>query len=52
MEPRTRYADSAGVSTAYQVHGDGPLELVFVPGFVSHVELIWTEPRWGGGSSS
>ena len=44
MEPTTHYADSAGVSIAYQVHGDGPVELVFVPGFVSHVELIWTEP--------
>jgi class 3 adenylate cyclase len=44
MEPRTHYADSAGVSIAYQVHGEGPLDLVFVPGFVSHVELIWTEP--------
>jgi len=44
MEPTTHYADSAGVSIAYQVHGEGPLDLVFVPGFVSHVELIWTEP--------
>lgn len=44
MEPTTRYADSDGVSIAYQVHGEGPLDLVFVPGFVSHVELIWTEP--------
>jgi pimeloyl-ACP methyl ester carboxylesterase len=44
METTTRYADSAGVSIAYQVHGEGPVELVFVPGFVSHVELIWTEP--------
>lgn len=44
MEPTTQYADSAGVSIAYQVHGEGPLDLVFVPGFVSHVELIWDEP--------
>lgn len=44
MEPTTRYADSSGVSIAYQVHGEGPLDLVFVPGFVSHVELIWDEP--------
>lgn len=44
MEPTTHYADSAGVSIAYQVHGEGPLDLVFVPGFVSHVELIWEEP--------
>src|SRR3954451_14684736 len=44
METTTHYADSSGVSIAYQVHGDGPLALIFVPGFVSHVELIWTEP--------
>ncbi|HXR31864.1 MAG TPA: alpha/beta fold hydrolase [Solirubrobacterales bacterium] len=45
MEPSTRYAQSAdGVSIAFQVHGEGPLDLVFVPGFVSHVELIWEEP--------
>jgi pimeloyl-ACP methyl ester carboxylesterase len=44
MEAETRYADSDGVSIAYQVHGEGPLELVFVPGFVSHVELFWDDP--------
>jgi pimeloyl-ACP methyl ester carboxylesterase len=44
MAAPTQYADSSGVSIAYQVHGEGPLDLVFVPGFVSHVELIWTEP--------
>jgi class 3 adenylate cyclase len=44
MEVATRYADSAGVSIAYQVHGEGPLDLVFVPGFVSHVELYWEQP--------
>jgi pimeloyl-ACP methyl ester carboxylesterase len=44
MDATTHYADSTGVSIAYQVHGEGPLDLVFVPGFVSHVELIWTEP--------
>ncbi|HXF31604.1 MAG TPA: adenylate/guanylate cyclase domain-containing protein [Solirubrobacterales bacterium] len=44
MEAATRYANSDGVSIAYQVHGEGPLDLVFVPGFVSHVELYWEEP--------
>lgn len=45
MESPTHYARSEdGVSIAYQVHGEGPLELVFVPGFVSHVELAWEEP--------
>jgi pimeloyl-ACP methyl ester carboxylesterase len=41
----TRYADSDGTSIAYQVHGEGPLDLVLVPGFVSHVELIWEDPE-------
>jgi pimeloyl-ACP methyl ester carboxylesterase len=45
MDAATHYADSDGVSIAYQVHGDGPLDLVFVPGFVSHVELFWEEPQ-------
>ncbi len=45
MEPLTRYAQSPdGASIAFQVHGEGPLDLVFVPGFVSHVELVWEEP--------
>ncbi|HET6998964.1 MAG TPA: adenylate/guanylate cyclase domain-containing protein [Solirubrobacterales bacterium] len=45
MERPTRYARSAdGTSIAFQVHGDQPVDLVFVPGFVSHVELVWEEP--------
>ncbi len=45
MEAETNYADSDGVSIAYQVHGDGPIDLVLVPGFVSQVELLWEEPQ-------
>lgn len=41
MDVPTRYVRSSGVSIAYQVHGEGALNLVFVPGFVSHVELLW-----------
>ncbi len=44
MEVETHYADSDGVSIAYQVHGDGPVDLVLVPGFVSHVELLAEDP--------
>jgi pimeloyl-ACP methyl ester carboxylesterase len=40
----TQYADSDGVSIAYQVHGDGPVDLVFVSGFVFHVEAVWDHP--------
>src|SRR6478752_6099746 len=45
MKPETRYAKSDGVSLAYQVVGDGPHELILVPGFVSHVEVAWEQPR-------
>jgi pimeloyl-ACP methyl ester carboxylesterase len=39
--PRTRYARSGRCSIAYQVAGTGPGDLVFIPGFVSNVELQW-----------
>ena len=41
----TRYAKSDGVSIAYQVVGEGPTDLILVPGFVSHVEVAWEEPQ-------
>jgi pimeloyl-ACP methyl ester carboxylesterase/class 3 adenylate cyclase len=41
----TRYAKSDGLNIAFQVFGEGPVDLVFVPGFVSHVEVVWEEPR-------
>jgi pimeloyl-ACP methyl ester carboxylesterase len=44
MEAETRYADSNGVKIAYQVHGEGPLDLLLVSGFVSQVELLGEEP--------
>jgi class 3 adenylate cyclase len=46
MEPETQYARSGDVSIAYQVVGDGPFDLVFVPGAVSHTELGWKVPAW------
>jgi pimeloyl-ACP methyl ester carboxylesterase len=45
MTPQTRYANSNGLHIAYQVIGDGPLDLVMVPGFISHLEVNWEEPR-------
>src|SRR6202045_3870740 len=38
--PETRYALSGDVNIAYQVMGSGPLDIVMVPGFVSHVEFM------------
>ena len=45
LRPDTRYARSGRVSVAYQVVGEGAIDLVLVPGFVSHVEVAWEEPR-------
>jgi len=42
----TRYARSGDVSIAYQVVGEGPFDLVYVPGWVSNVELMWDEPDY------
>lgn len=44
--PRTHYAKSADIHIAYQVFGDGPVDLVMAPGFVSHIENYWSEPRF------
>ena len=44
--PRVRYARSGDVNIAYQVVGDGPLDLVFVMGWVSHLEYFWKEPSF------
>ena len=44
--PETSYASCGDLSLAYQVFGDGPIELVFVGPMVSHVELFWTVPEF------
>jgi class 3 adenylate cyclase/predicted alpha/beta hydrolase len=47
--PVTRYAKSGDVHVAYQVFGSGETDLVFVPGFISHIENYWEHPdlaRW------
>ena len=49
MQATIRYAKSGDVHVAYQVFGDGAVDLVFVPGFISHLEIWWSEPqhaRW------
>lgn len=43
--PKTQYTKSGDVHIAYQVTGEGPLDLVWVSGFVSHLEYQWEEPR-------
>ncbi len=49
MQPDTRYAKSGDVHIAYQVFGDGPVDLIVAPGYVSNVENAWDQPdlsRW------
>ena len=41
--PETRYAQSSGAKIAYQVSGTGPLDLVMVPGLVSHLDIQWQQ---------
>jgi len=48
MESVTRFARNAGVSIAYQVVGDGPLDLVWVPGWTTNLEMFWEEPSYAG----
>lgn len=44
--PETKYARSGDVNIAYQVVGNAPLDLVFVMGWVSHLEYFWREPSF------
>src|SRR6266536_4957615 len=44
--PLTQYAQSGEISIAYQVTGDGALDLIVSPGFVSHVDHAWEEPSF------
>jgi pimeloyl-ACP methyl ester carboxylesterase len=44
IRPETRYAKSGDLNIAYQVVGEGPRDLIYVPGWISNVELNWEEP--------
>jgi pimeloyl-ACP methyl ester carboxylesterase len=44
--PETKYARSGKFSVAYQVVGDGERDLVYMPGFASHLEVFWEEPAY------
>src|SRR5918912_759069 len=46
MQPQTRFALSGDVNIAYQVIGDGPIDLVFVMGLVWNIDEFWTEPSF------
>jgi class 3 adenylate cyclase len=46
--PVTRYAQSSDVSIAYQVMGEGPIDLIIVPGSISHIEFLHELPGYTG----
>lgn len=45
-QPQTRYAKGPEGNIAYQVVGDGTMDLVIVPGWISHLDLMWSDPGW------
>ncbi|WP_378179110.1 alpha/beta fold hydrolase [Aquimarina sp. SS2-1] len=44
-KPKTAYAKSGDVNIAYQVFGSGPVDLVYIPGWVSNIDLMWSCPE-------
>ncbi|MFT5114723.1 MAG: class 3 adenylate cyclase [Parasphingorhabdus sp.] len=46
MFPETKYTWSDNVSIAYQVFGEGPFDIVVVPGWLSNLDLFWEEPHY------
>ncbi|MET0201924.1 MAG: alpha/beta hydrolase, partial [Gaiellaceae bacterium] len=48
MPPQIRYARSGSVNIAYQIAGAGTVDLLMIPGWVTHLALDWHEPRWVG----
>ena len=44
IRPDTRYAKSAGGYVAYQVFGEGPRDILFVPSWATNVDAMWEEP--------
>ncbi|MBL4904455.1 MAG: hypothetical protein JKZ00_00130 [Flavobacteriaceae bacterium] len=41
MKPITKYAKSGTINIAYQVVGQGPVDLIYVPGWVSNIDMMW-----------
>ncbi len=45
MKPTTKYTKSGDVNIAYQVFGSGPIDLVYIPGWISNIDLMWACPE-------
>lgn len=46
MTPETHYAKNGDVNIAYQVVGDGPVDLFYAAGFVTNIEVMWEDPGY------
>jgi pimeloyl-ACP methyl ester carboxylesterase/AraC-like DNA-binding protein len=45
MKPITKYAKNKSISIAYQVVGEGPVDILFVPGWVSNIDMMWIDAK-------
>lgn len=45
LKPKTNYTKSGSFNIAYQVTGEGPIDIVYIPGWVSNIDMMWSEPR-------
>ena len=45
MKPKTNYTKSGDFNIAYQVIGNGPIDIIYIPGWVSNIDMMWVEPR-------
>lgn len=45
MKPKTQYAKSGKLSIAFQVIGKGPIDLIYVPGWVSNIDNLWDDSK-------
>lgn len=44
-KPNTQYTKSGSINIAYQVFGSGPIDLVYIPGWVSNIDCVWSCPE-------
>lgn len=44
--PETRFARTDGVAIAYQVVGDGPVDLIYATGWLGNIDMMWESPRY------
>lgn len=45
LKPKTSYTKSGEFNIAYQIVGNGPVDIIYIPGWVSNIDMMWAEPR-------